>query len=605
MLRNYLLIAWRNLKRHQVFSLINVLGLSIGMAAGLLILQYVTFQTSFDRFHANASRLYRVVLGKEVPGRWVTPYGLAPLLKEEFPQVQQVTRMEPAGTIIAAVGQAVFKETTMYLVEPSFLRMFSFPLQKGNPSTALSQPNSVVISPKIAQKYFGPADPMGKVIRLNGETDFSVTGLLKEIPSYSHLQFDFLLSYVSVNRDFQEKTWGSRGIPTYILLAPGANPQALAKALPNAVKKHTQENKELGYFWLQPVTDIHTSAEIKESNGVDPTMLYFLLSLAVFILAIAWINYINLSTARATQRAKEVGVRKAMGAARFQLFRQFLLESVLLNGLAVVVAFTIVQVSLPYFRQLTGLQLSLTLWNDPVFWLSLLSIFAVGTVLSGMYPALILSSFKPLAVLKGVGIRTASRGGIRLRQALVVFQFATCIGLIIGTAAVYQQLSYMRNQSLGIDLEQTLVLHSPQLVGDSITKANRWTQFKEAMLATGLIQSLTTSNALPSRGFNSYSYTSVVGQPPNDQSKFETYSIVRTQANFFQTYELSLLAGRTFSEQLPTDDRTVVLNAEAARRLGFPDANQIIGRQIELDGKYTVIGVIKDYHHDHLASTLR
>jgi putative ABC transport system permease protein len=600
MLRNYFLIAWRNFKRHKGFSFINVLGLSIGMAACLLILQYITFQTSFDDFHANASRLYRVVLGKDVPGRWVTPHGLAPLLRQEFPQVEHVSRMEPESGVIG-VGDAFFGEDKMYWVDPSFLSMFSFPLQKGDPSSALSQPLTAVLSPAIAQKYFGNADPIGKEITLDGEAIFRVTGVLAEIPAYSHLQFDLLLSYVSLTREYHEKNWNSRGIPTYVLLREGADPRPLEQSLPRAVKKRTTETKEYQSFWLQPLADIHLSTEIKEGNGVDSAMLYFLLLLAVFILVIAWINYINLSTARATERAREVGVRKAMGANRAQLLRQFMLESVLLNALAILLAFTLVQLSLPAFRQLTGLHLSLTLWQDPLFWTGLASLFILGTVLSGLYPALILSAFDPVAVLKGSGTGSGWRRNIGLRQALVVFQFTACIGLVIGTAAVFLQTEYMRNQDLGIQIEQTLVLQGPLMAGDSATRVNRWQLFKQAMQKESTVRSVTGSSALPSRGFNGYSYASVVGAPQSAQNP-DTYAIMRVEDNFFGTFGLRLLAGRTFSDQFPTDRETVILNEEAARRLGFTNPKQLIGRQINLEKKRTVIGVIKNYHHAGLQS---
>jgi putative ABC transport system permease protein len=599
MLRNYFLIAWRNFKRHKGFSFINVLGLSIGMAACLLILQYVTFQTSFDDFHAHAPRLYRMVLGKDVPGRWVPPHGLAPLLRQEFPQVEQVSRMEPKSGVVG-VGKAFFSEDKMYWVDPSFLTMFSFPLQKGDPASALSQPLTVVISPAIARKYFGDADPMGKTLTLDGEATLRVTGVLEEVPSYSHLQFDFLLSYVSLDREYQQKDWGSRGIPTYVLLREGANPRVLEHALPRVVKRHTSDTKDYGSFWLQPLQDIHLSTEIQEGSNVDPKMLYFLLLLALFILVIAWINYINLSTARATERAREVGVRKAMGANRPQLLRQFMLESVLLNALAILLAFTLVQLSLPSFRELTGLALSLTLWQAPLFWVGLATLFILGTVLSGLYPALVLSAFHPVTVLKGSGTGSSWRRGMGLRQVLVVFQFTACIVLMAGTAAVYLQTEYMRNQDLGINIEHTLVLEGPPIAGDSATRATRWQVFKQALQQMGTVRSVTASSALPSKSFNSWSYTSLVGAPPAADTKPHTYAIMSVDANFFGTLELRLLAGRIFSDQFATDQETVILNEEAARKLGFTNPAQAIGRQIDLGQKRTIIGVIKNYHHDGL-----
>ncbi len=597
MLRNYLLIAWRNFKRHKGFSLINVVGLSIGMAACLLILQYVTFQAGFDDFHAHAPQLYRVVLGKDVPGRWVTPPALAPMLRQDFPQVRNASRMQGESGIVT-VGPSTFTEENMYWVDSSFLSMFSFPLRKGNPRVALSRPHTAVITPSVARKYFGNADPVGKRFTLN-EIAFEVTGLLEELPQHSHLQFDFLLSYVTPRGEHLEQDWGGRGFPTYVQLAEGANPRSLEQALPLAVKKRTRETKELGSFHLQPLQDIHLSTEIKEANGVDPAMLFFLLLLALFILAIAWINYINLATARAAERAREVGVRKAMGADKAQLLRQFLLESVLLNAVGVVLAFTLVQLTLPYFRQLTGLNLSLTLWYDPLFWLGLGSLFVVGTGLSGLYPAVVLASFHPVTVLKGSGTRTSWRKGIGLRQGLVVFQFAACISLIVGTVVVYRQTEHLRNQDLGIDAEQTLVLKGPRLAGDSITHVNRWLQFRRAVQEAGLARSVTASNALPSRAFNTWAYLSLAGNAGQESTKEEIYPVAEVDADFFQAFGVKLLAGRTFSTQLATDTRTVVLSAEAARSFGFANPRQALDRQISPGGgdRYTVIGVVGDFHH--------
>ena len=598
MLRNYLLIAWRNFKRHKGFSLINVVGLSIGMAACLLILQYVTFQAGFDDFHAHAPQLYRVVLGKDVPGRWVTPPALAPMIRRELPQVRHVSRMLGESGIVA-VGQATFTEEKMYWVDNAFLSMFSFPLQKGNPAAALSQPNTAVITPAVARKYFGDADPVGKIFTLNGERTFRITGVLKELPQYSHLQFDFLLSYAMPHGEEYEQSWGNRGLLTYVQLAEGVTPRTLERALPVAVQKHTDQTKELGSFHLQPLQDIHLSTEIKEANGVDPAMLYFLLLLALFILVVAWINYINLATARATERAREVGVRKAMGADKAQLLRQFLLESVLLNALGIVLAFTLVQGSLPYFRQLTGLNLSLTLWYDPLFWVGLVSLLVAGTVLSGLYPAVVLSSFQPVMVLKGSGTGSSWRRGIGLRQGLVVFQFTACIVLMVGTAAVYLQTEYMRNQDLGVDAEQTLVLQGPRLVGDSITRVNRWQAFRQAVRATGLVREITASESLPSRDLNRWTYLSRAGSAGQPNTHEDVFPIMDVDADFFRAFGIKLLAGRTFSSQLSSDTRTVVLNEEAAKHFGFAEPHRAINGQINMgDTKLTIIGVIGNFHHE-------
>jgi putative ABC transport system permease protein len=287
-----------------------------------------------------------------------------------------------------------------------------------------------------------------------------------------------------------------------------------------------------------------------------------------------------------------------MGADKAQLLRQFLLESVLLNALGIVLAFTLVQLTLPYFRQLTGLDLSLTLWYDPLFWVGLVSLFVAGTVLSGLYPAVVLSSFNPVTVLKGSGTGFSWRRGIGLRQGLVVFQFAACIVLIVGTAAVYLQTEYMRNQDLGIDAEHTLVLKGPRLVGDSTTQVNRWQEFRQAVRETGLVREITTSDALPSRELTSWTYLSLAGNAGQPNTREDVFPIVVVDADFFRAFDIKLLAGRTFSSELSSDTRTVVLNEEAAKHFGFTDPHRAINQRLSLgDEKITVIGVIENFHH--------
>jgi putative ABC transport system permease protein len=279
--------------------------------------------------------------------------------------------------------------------------------------------------------------------------------------------------------------------------------------------------------------------------------------------------------------------------------RQFLLESVLLNALGIVLAFTLVQLTLPYFRQLTGLNLSLTLWYDPLFWVGLVSLFVGGTVLSGLYPAVVLSSFHPVVVLKGSGTGSSWRRGIGLRQGLVVFQFAACIMLIVGTAVVYLQTEYMRNQDLGIDAAHTLVLKGPRLVGDSLTRVNRWQAFRQAVRETGLVREITASGSLPSRELKRWTYLSLAGNAGQPKTREDVFPIVDVDADFFRAFDIKVLAGRTFSPQLSSDTRTVVLNEEAAKHFGFTDPQQAINRQLNLgDDKFTVIGVIENFHHE-------
>ncbi len=607
MLRNYLLIAWRNLRKHKTFSLINVLGLAIGMAACLLILQYVTFQTSFDTFHTHQANLYRVVLGEEVRGRHVTPPALALVIHRELPQVQRVARVQQIAGVVEA-GPNLFSEDRLYWVDPAFLVMFSYPLESGNPVTALSRPNTAVVSRSTARKYFGSANPVGKVMQVSnaeeGSRSFEITGVLQDVPQYSHLQFDVLLSYLTPRGEDFEQAWNWRFLSTYVLLAPGTDPRAIETSLAKSVRKTTPEDEQYHSFWLQPLSDIHTSTVIKDSDGADVEVMYFLLLLALFILGIAWINYINLSTARATERAREVGVRKAIGAGRFQLFRQFLLESVLLNALGIALAFTLVQVSLPFFRELTGLNLSLTLWSEWKFWAALTGLFVAGTLLSGIYPALVLSSYHPIVVLKGKNIPKA--GNISLRKSLVVVQFVASVILLAGTFTMYRQITFMRNQALGVDIDQVLVVKGPQLVGDSATLAGQWQLFKMQLQGIASAQHITSSSAIPSKGygnyFNNLSVEGITPKPGKTRTgEARSYGLIEVDADFIQTFGLRLVAGRNFSEKLASDAQSVILNEAAAKQLGFTRSQQALGHLLKRgEEQLTIIGVIKNYHHNYL-----
>jgi putative ABC transport system permease protein len=604
MLCNYLATAYRNLKRHKAFSAINILGLAIGMAACLLILQYVTFQFSFDAFHENKDHIYRVVLGETVPGRQVTPPALGPVIKREYPGVKRVARLLQ-GIGVVNYENTVFTEDKLYFADASFLQIFSYPLVKGNPAEALTQPNTAVISQSMARKHFGEGEAVGKTLRFSntqdGTSNLLITGVLQDIPPYSHLQFNMLISYATLKGEqFETEFWNWRNFTTYVLLDEHADSREIEASLPQIVKRVTQNNQEYASFWLQPLTDIHVSGIIKEEGSTSIEMIYFLLMLALFILVIAWINYINLSTARAIERAKEVGVRKAVGASRFELFKQFLLESTMLNAAGMMIAFTIVQLSLPYFRELTGLQLSLSLWKGWHFWAALMGLFIVGTLLSGIYPALVLSSFKPIVVLKG-RVQNNS-GSISLRKSLVVFQFAASVILMTGTFAVYLQMSHMRNQSLGMNIDQTLVIKGPQLVEDSASMASQWNVFKTKMKNIAAVKQLTASDVVPSKGYNSYyGNVRVEGVTGEEEAKANMFATVRADADFLPALSIPIVAGRGFSKDLATDKQNALINEEALSRLGFTNPEQALGKPLQLgDRRLTIIGVVRNYHHNYL-----
>ncbi|MBC7923514.1 MAG: ABC transporter permease, partial [Ferruginibacter sp.] len=608
MLRNYLTIALRNLLRHRAFSFINIFGLAIGMAACLLILQYVRFELSYDRFHERGDRIYRLPAASYLSSGALdyvdagNSPAAGPALKREFPEVADFVRLNPLyGGAVIANGDVKFREEKLYYADPSVLNVFSFSLLKGDARTALRSPNTIVLTQTTARKYFGAADPMGKVILLNGNRSLIVTGVLKDIPVNSHLQFGLLVSFPTLaqgkNRNLEED-WGWYNFFTYVLLRPNADPKAVEAKLPAFVERHKgDEMRKNNYgekFILQPLSDIHLDSSIAYEVEVrgDRKSVYFLAIVAAFILLIAWVNYVNLSTAKATERAKEVGVRKVTGASRSQLIRQFLLESVFLNALAVLLAGLVTAAFLPFFGQLVGKKLPFSLLEDLPFTLGMLAALGTGTLLSAFYPAFVLSSFRPIFALKGMSAGT--RQGVFLRKSLVVFQFAASIALIVGTLVVHQQLRFMRKQDTGMNLAQTLVVRAPK-VRDS-TYAENKKVFKNELLRNAAVGSATMSSCVP--GEKIVDATGDVWITGTQTRSTGTYSLNYVDQDFLPSFQLGLVTGRNFSA---TDQQAVLLNEAAVRLLGFRTAREALQQKITVRGdEKTIIGVVKNFHQESL-----
>ncbi|HXB34416.1 MAG TPA: ABC transporter permease [Puia sp.] len=520
MLRNYFKIAYRNLLKNKIFSLVNIFGLAIGMAACFFIFLYVRFEVSYDRFHPQAGRLYRVPFtftgSLANNGTLATNHpSVGPALKAEFPEVVDEARLAPTSIFYNASmlsytvkgSTRTFNEEKTYVADSSFLTMFSFLFKYGNPANALANPNSVVISASTALKYFGAEDPLGKTLTLNAQTPFKVTGVFQDIPENSHLKFNMLFSFSTFGPNWGHDDWTFPEFYTYVLLAPGADPRKIEQKFPAFLHRHMQALfKQLDYdasIQLQPVTDIHLRSDLgkeAEANGSEKE-IGFLSLIGIFILVIAWINYINLSTAKSVERAKEVGLRKVIGAARGQLVAQFLMESVIINLLALAIATTVVLVCFPFFGRFTGVAIdrefiSSGLLSQPVFWGILVGSFLAGAFLVGAYPAFILSAFKPALAVKGRIFQSAK--GILLRKSLVSFQFVLSILLIAGTITVYSQLFYMQHQELGYNKEQMLVVNAPEIY-DSAAYADKMGAFKTELLRNPAITGISTSNEVPGR----------------------------------------------------------------------------------------------------------
>jgi len=612
MLTNYFKIAWRNLIRNKAFSAINIWGLAIGVAACLLILQYVTFELSYDNFHAKGDRIYRVLQDRYDKGKLSTQWAggaqaAGNSFKAAFGEVEDYVKVLKRRAMIADYGEKSLKVERVFTASESFFKIFSYPLLAGNVNTVLAEPNTVVLSESVAKRLFGNENPMGKTIKLNQERAVKVTGVYQDMPANTHLHADLLIPHVTFIKDMgkdnnPDQAWMWDGALSYLLLRPNVDPKALeAKFLPYIQKTIGAELKKYdadAVYTLQPLRDIHLYShfmEEAEPNG-DGNTVYLLLGIAFFIVVIAWVNYINLATARAVNRAKEVGVRKAVGSLRGQLIRQFMTESVLLNGLAVGLALLLVVVALPIFNKLAGQQLSFSFLVSSRFWLPLIGLFIVGAFLSGLYPAFVLSGYRPVSVLKGKV--STSRQGIVLRKSLVVFQFAASLFLLVGTLAVFKQIQFMRAQSLGLNIDQTLVINPPIIKTDS-TFMHQMLAFKDELLRRSDIRSITASTVVP--GQASDWNAGGIRLKGTDESKSKQYRIIGVDYDFLKTFDLKLVAGRNFSKEFGADPKALIFNKKAVRQLGFDQPEQAIGKQIEFWGEtYTLVGVTDNFHQQSL-----
>jgi putative ABC transport system permease protein len=500
-----------------------------------------------------------------------------------------------------------FLESKIYYAEPSFLRMFSFPMKQGSRESVLEKPNTAVISESAAHKYFGDEDPMGKMIVLsnqNGKQLYEITGVFEDIPENSHIKFDFLLSFQTLvqlqpNAAYD---WGWNMFNTYVLLAPETDPQSLQQKFQAFVERHKIHGKDFRReFILQPIQDIHLHSHLRwepEVNGNAKTV-YFLMLIAFFILLIAWINHVNLSTARSITRAKEVGIRKVLGSRRMQLIRQFISESALFNLLSVLAALVLILIFLSPFNQLTGKQLS-TNAGLAWFWMAL-SVLA-GTFLSAIYPAFVLSSFSPDSVLRGKFIHTYR--GVSFRKIMVIFQFALSVILIVGTLTVTKQLQFMQNKDLGIQIEQTVAVRIPGNMGYSSERVER---FKRELKNSPHIKAVTASSSVPGKEYsNASSGIRPLASNPEDGKRCFFISV---DYDFFDFYGNEFVAGRRFAKEFSTDLETAILNEEAARLFGFESSEEAVSQKILLGGLggeiRETIGVVKDYHHKSLKDSLQ
>ena len=608
MIRNYLTIAIRNLLRQPVYSLINIVGLAIGMAACMLIVLYIQDELSYDRHHPNADRIYRIVDDIESGGQTIqtagSPFSWAPALKRDHPEVEQFVRMRGTGsTWLFKVRESHFYEKKVIWAEATLFDLFDIPLVAGDPKTALAEPFTIVISEEMAAKYFGGKEAMGQIMGVDNTYDFKVTGIMRDLPANTHMRPDMFISYSSSS--FYRENWQDHDNSyTYILLRQNANPDDLEARFPDFLERYAGDRyRESGVVLrpsLQPLVDIHLysqrESELEPNGDIRFVVLYTLI--AFLIPLIACINFVNLATARSAMRAREVGVRKVMGANRTQLLGQFLGEAVVMAAFAMIISVILVELALPSVNAIAGKQLIFPLSSGLVPVALVFGTVAIGLA-AGTYPAVYLSGFVPTEVLKG-SLETGTRG-LGLRKILVVVQFAMSIFLLVSTAVIYDQLDFIRTKRLGFNKEQVMVIPITGYLQRQNTPV-----LKERLSQLPGVSGVATTNGVPGMRVIPIMAVRPDGMAPEDHLMMATLHV---DENFLDVMEIDLLAGRNFSPDWVTDSTTgFLLNETAVRYLGWGTPLDAIDRQFEWipfgGAKGRVIGVVKDFHlrtiHDEI-----
>lgn len=597
MLKNYFKIALRYFQKNRAFAALNLGGLTISFAACLLIFFWVSHEFSYDKAGRNADRVYRVALTLHSNGQpdkdfAVTAGPLAPVLVKDFPEIEKAVRFEAYGTTLGYEGRHFFTDKFLF-TDSTFLDVFGYPMVKGDAHTALEGANSIVITESAAKKYFGGADPIGKKLTFNDSTLLQVTGVMKDLPATTHFNVEVLCSINVMLRNHLDglEQWWNDDYYTYVLLKDPRSAAAVNGKIRNIMDKYNaKENKEMGiagYHFLQPLRDIHLRSDLNDeiNPGGSIAALRIFIGIAVFLLVVACINYINLTTATSFKRAKEIGIRKVAGAQRQQLISQFLSESILITILALVLAIGIAITVLPLFNELAGTTIAAgTYLTWPVVLLIVGFVTALG-IFAGLYPAIYLSGVQLVKVFKqGRG----NRGGLSLRKVLVVFQFTLSAILIVATIVCWQQLHFMQTRDLGFDQEQVVA------VPLRTAKQSRFSQIlKQEMKKTPLLAETTTSSKIPGLQLNNI-VTLPEGVPVDRQQSLFTLVV---DFDFFDTYKLKMASGRAFSKDYPTDSSAFILNEAAVKEIGWT-AQNAVGKGFEwgLGKKGKVIGVVKDFH---------
>jgi len=619
MIRNYIKTAFRSLVKNKSFTVINILGLALGLTACLLIVLYVFDELSFDRYNTKADRIYRVnedlKLGNNKVLYAVAMAPLAQTLKSDFPEVEDATRLKVAGGMHVKKGNENILEYGTVFADQNLFNVFTLPMLYGNPATALKDPNSVVITESTAKKYFNTTNALGRILKTDNNQLLNITGVIKDVPKQSHFNFDFFMS-MSAFPDSKSTKWLRSDYSTYVLFRKGTDVKAFEKKLQPFLNRYSsgEMQSELhltidafekggSYFRLDltPLTDIHLHSDRSGELGHNGTMqyVYIFSAIAIFILLIACVNFMNLSTARSSNRAREVGVRKVLGSPRKYLIAQFLTESILVTLAAAIISVVAVTLLLPAFSNLANKELVLN--RTVLAWLapSLAAIVIVVGCLAGSYPAFFLSAFQPIDVLKGK-LATGFKGS-KLRSVLVVFQFGISVFLIIGTIVIYNQLNYIQTKSLGYNRKQVLIINKAFELGNH-TKA-----FKDEIKQLPGVTNATLTGFLPTSQSRSSSIFFKDATADTRQSIFpQSWNV---DEDYIPTLDMKIVAGRNFSNQMPTDSTGLIINETAAKFLGFKDpVNKTLFRNVDANSShakpYHIIGVVKDFHFSSLRENI-
>ena len=613
MVKNYFIIAIRNLFRQKGYSILNISGLAIGLAAFILIVIYVVNELSYDKFHEKADRIYRVCVNGMVAGDVlnvaVSAAPTAEAMIRDIPEIINATRIDRfSQTVHFVYKDRMFFQDGLLFVDSTFFEIFSFELIRGNPKTALVKPYSFVLTKSTAGKYFGQEDPIGKTIRVNDKTNYTVTGIVADPPENSHFDFEVLASFTSqikTNGKEAYENWGSLGLYTYVLLAKGANPDEVEKRFPAMYLQYMEDLSELENIkfepYLQPLTSIHLHSNLMaeiETNS-DIRYVYTFIAVAVFILLIACINFMNLSTARSMKRAREVGLRKVVGACRKQLVFQFIGESLILSFIGLIFALILVESVLPVFNQLLELDLTLSLFSNADILVLLIGLAIIVGLIAGSYPAFYLSAFQPVKVLKGTFTKSTKKSSVR--NVLVIIQFTISVFLIISTGFVYNQLSFLRQKKLGFNKEHMVII---PLRGDRLR--DKAGIFKSEFLNLSCVSAISISRFVPGRDMDGTGY---IPEGYDENNPVIVFTNV-VDHDYISTMEMQIIEGRGFSKEYATDSSAVIINETLVKKLGWdePIGKKISGYNDTGLFDLHVVGVVMDFHfrslHDAVEPSL-